>query len=261
MNIIVCIKQVPDTSEVRINPETNTLIREGVPSIVNPFDMYAIEEGLRIKERIGGKVTALSMGPPQAAEALREAFSLGVDEVLLLSDRSFAGSDTLATSYTLSKAIEKIGKFDIILCGKQAIDGDTAQVGPEIAEHLGIPFITSVRKIEEIKEDYIRVHRMMEDGYEVIETRPPVLLTVVKEINEPRPPSLKRKIQAKGLQVPVWTSKDLNVDEGRIGLNGSPTKVLKIFPPEIKGERKMLQGSLEEQIDSLIAELKGLGII
>ncbi|MEK6693383.1 MAG: electron transfer flavoprotein subunit beta/FixA family protein [Nitrospirota bacterium] len=261
MNIIVCIKQVPDTSEVRINPETNTLIREGVPSIVNPFDMYAIEEGLRIKEMIGGKVTAISMGPPQALEALKEAFSLGVDEVILISDRAFAGSDTLATSYTLSKAIEKIGLFDIILCGKQAIDGDTAQVGPELAEHLGIPFVTSVKKIDEIREGYLRVHRMMEDGYDVIETRPPALLTVVKEINEPRPPSLKRKIQAKNLQVPVWRKEDLDVDEKRLGLKGSPTQVLRIFPPEIKGERKILEGNLEEQIYKLVSELKGLGIL
>jgi electron transfer flavoprotein beta subunit len=261
MDIIVCIKQVPDTSEVRINPETNSLIREGVPSIVNPFDMYAIEEGLRIKEKIGGKVTAISMGPPQAIEALKEAFSLGVDEVILISDRAFAGSDTLATSYTLSKAIEKIGLFDIILCGKQAIDGDTAQVGPELAEHLGIPFVTSVKKIDEIREGYLRVHRMMEDGYDVIETRPPALLTVVKEINEPRPPSLKRKIQAKNLQVSVWRKEDLDVDENRLGLKGSPTQVLKIFPPETKGERKILEGSIEEQVEKLVSELKGLGIL
>ncbi len=261
MNIIVCIKQVPDTSEVRINPETNSLIREGVPSIVNPFDMYAIEEGLRIKEKIGGKVTAISMGPPQAIEALKEAFSLGADEVILISDRAFAGSDTLATSYTLSKAIEKIGLFDIILCGKQAIDGDTAQVGPELAEHLGIPFVTSVKKIDEIREGYLRVHRMMEDGYDVIETRPPALLTVVKEINEPRPPSLKRKIQAKNLQVSVWRKEDLDVDENRLGLKGSPTQVLKIFPPETKGERKILEGSIEEQVEKLVSELKGMGIL
>lgn len=261
MNIIVCIKQVPDTSEVKINPETNTLIREGMPSIINPFDMHAIEEGIRIKEKVGGKVTALSMGPPQAMEALREAFSMGVDEVFLISDRAFAGSDTLATSYTLSKAIEKLGGYDIILCGKQAIDGDTAQVGPELAEHLGIPFVTSVKKIDEIKEGYLRVHRMMEDGYDVIETRPPVLLTVVKEINEPRPPSLKRKMQAKNLQIPVWKKEDLNIDEERIGLKGSPTQVLRIFPPATKGERKILQGNLEEQVDRLVKELKGLGIV
>jgi electron transfer flavoprotein beta subunit len=261
VNIIVCIKQVPDTSEVRINPETNTLIREGVPSIINPFDMYAIEEGLRIKERMGGKVVAISMGPPQAAEALKEAFSMGVDEVLLISDRAFAGSDTLATSYILSRAIEKIGNFDIILCGKQAIDGDTAQVGPETAENLGIPFITNVRRIEEIRKDYIRVQRMMEDGYEVIESKPPILLTVVKEINEPRPPSLKKKIQAKTLQVPVWSNNELKAEENRIGLKGSPTWVVKIFPPETKGERKVLKGSLEEQLDTLVNELKGLGIL
>ena len=156
MNIIVCIKQVPDTTNVRIDPETNTLVRSGVQSIVNPFDMYAIEEGVRLKEKFGGLVTILTMGPPQAEEALREAISLGADEAVLVSDRAFAGSDTWATSYTLSRTIQKIGKFDIIICGKQAIDGDTAQVGPGIAAFLDIPQITFVKKIEDIKDFLIR---------------------------------------------------------------------------------------------------------
>ena len=157
MNIIICIKQVPETTEVRIDEKTNTLVREGVPSVINPFDMYALEEGLRIRERCGGKVTAISMGPPQAKEALREAISLGIDEAILLSDKAFAGSDTLATSYALSKTIGRIGNYHLIICGKQAIDGDTAQVGPEIAEVLDLPFVAYVRKIEEIREGYMDI--------------------------------------------------------------------------------------------------------
>ncbi|MEW6171050.1 MAG: electron transfer flavoprotein subunit beta/FixA family protein, partial [Candidatus Omnitrophota bacterium] len=191
MNIIVCIKQVPETTEVKINPETNTLIREGVKSIINPFDMYAIEEAVQLKEKFGGKAIALTMGPPQAEAALREAISFGLDEGILVCDRAFAGSDTWATSYTLAGAVKKIGSFDIIICGKQASDGDTAQVGPGIATHLDIPQVTYVKKVEEVKDNSMRVQRMMEEGFEVIETPLPALLTVVKEINTPRIPSLK----------------------------------------------------------------------
>ena len=197
MNIIVCIKQVPDTANVKIDPQTNTLIREGVESIINPFDMYAIEEAVRTKEKLGGSVLAVTMGPPQADAALREAISMGVDEAVLVSDRAFAGSDTWATSYTLACAIKKIGKFDIIFCGKQAADGDTAQVGPGVSMHLDIPQVTYVKKIEEVTPDHARVERMTEEGYEVIEVPLPVLFTVVKEINEPRIPSLKGKMRAK----------------------------------------------------------------
>ncbi len=165
MKIIVCIKQVPATTKVKINPETNTLIREGVESIINPFDAYAIEEGVRVREHCGGTVTVLTMGPPQAEAALREAISLGADEAVLLSDRAFAGSDTWATSYALAQGIKKVGDFDLIVCGKQAIDGDTAQVGPGIAEFLGIPFVAYIRKIEEINDSLLRVERLMDDGY------------------------------------------------------------------------------------------------
>jgi electron transfer flavoprotein beta subunit len=220
MNIIVCIKQVPETTEVRINPETNTLIREGVKSIINPFDMYAIEEGVRLKERFGGKVTAITMGPPQAEAALREAISMGVDEGILICDRAFAGSDTWATSYTLAGAIQKAGSFDLIICGKQASDGDTAQVGPGISTHLDIPQITYVKKIEEVKENAMRVERMMEEGFEIIETPLPALLTVVKEINEPRLPSLKGMMRAKQAKFTLWTQKELNLDPQKIGLCG-----------------------------------------
>ncbi|MCX7912971.1 MAG: electron transfer flavoprotein subunit beta/FixA family protein [Thermodesulfovibrionales bacterium] len=257
MKIVICIKQVPDTSEIKIDPVTNTLIREGVPSIINPYDLHAIEAGLQIKETKGGKVTVITMGPPQAEEALREAISMGVDEAYLISDRAFAGSDTWATSYTLSKAINKLG-YDIVICGKQAIDGDTAQVGPEIAEFLDIPHISYVKKIEEIEDSFIRVQRLMDDGYDVVESTIPVLLTVVKELNIPRLPSLRGKMAAKKASIPRLTKDDLDVKEENIGLKGSPTKVKNIFAPQFKGERKILQGDLEEQVNELIQILKDL---
>lgn len=260
MNIVVCIKQVPDTAEVRINPETNTLIREGVPSIINPYDTHGLEAGLRIKESVGGKVTVITMGPPQAETALREAISMGADDAILISDRAFAGSDTLATSYTLSRAINKLGA-DIILCGKQAIDGDTAQVGPEVAEFLNIPHISYVKKIDEIRSDYIRVHRLMEEGYDIVESTLPVLLTVVKELNEPRLPSLKGKMAAKKAEIKKWTASDIEADPGRLGLKGSPTLVKNIFAPEIKKDRKMFEGSIEDQVDALIEELRRFGCV
>lgn len=257
MNIVVCIKQVPDTAEVRINPETNTLIRDGVPSIINPYDVHALEAALQIREKAGGKVIAITMGPPQAEEALREAIAMGVDEVRLISDRAFAGADTWATSYALYKAIEKIG-FAIVLCGKQAIDGDTAQVGPEVAEFLEIPHISYVRKIEEVSEGSIRVQRLMDDGYDVVEASLPVLLTVVKEINVPRLPSLKGKMAAKKAVIPKMDLVAIGAEEENVGLKGSPTQVRNIFAPQAKADRKVLQGSIEEQVDALLQELRGL---
>lgn len=257
MKIVVCIKQVPDTAEIRINPETGTLIREGVPSIINPFDMHAIEAGLQIREKIGGKITVLTMGPPQAETALRDAISMGADDAILLSDRVFAGSDTWATSFTLSKAIEKLGA-DIIICGKQAIDGDTAQVGPETAEFLNIPHISYVRKIEDVSQNGIRVQRLMDEGYDIIESSLPVLMTVVKELNEPRLPSLKGKMAAKKAVIKKWGQSDILADENDLGLKGSPTQVKNIFTPEARSGRKMLEGKPEEQVDALIQELRGI---
>ncbi|MDD2751562.1 MAG: electron transfer flavoprotein subunit beta/FixA family protein [Candidatus Omnitrophica bacterium] len=257
MNIIVCIKQVPETTEVRINPETNTLIREGVKSIINPFDMYAIEEAIRLKEKFGGKITVISMGPPQADAALREAISLGADEGVLVCDRAFAGSDTWATSFTLSQAIKKLGEFDLIICGKQASDGDTAQVGPGISTHLDIPQVTYVKKIEEVKDNLMRVERMLEEGYEVIETPLPALLTVVKEINEPRLPSLKGLMRAKAAKITLLTQKELNLDSQSIGLCGSPTQVVKIFTPPQRTGGQMLQGEVPEIAEQLVKLLKG----
>lgn len=257
MNIIVCIKQVPETTEVRINPETNTLIREGVKSIINPFDMYAIEEAVRLKEKFGGKITALTMGPPQAESALREAISMGIDEAILVGDRAFAGSDTWATSYTLAKAIEKIKEFDIIICGKQASDGDTAQVGPGISMHLDIPQVTYVKKIEELKDNVLRVERLMEEGYEIIETPMPCLLTVVKEINTPRLPSLKGMLKAKSAKITAWTQKELNLDPQSIGLCGSPTQVVKIFTPPQRQGGQIFNLEPKEAADKIIELLKG----
>jgi electron transfer flavoprotein beta subunit len=272
MNIIVCIKQVPETTEVRINPQTNTLIREGVKSIINPFDMYAIEEAVRLKEKFGGKSTVITMGPPQADTALREAIAMGIDEGVLISDRAFAGSDTWATSYTVSCAIKKISGFDLILCGKQASDGDTAQVGPGISAHLDIPQVTYVKKIEEIypvrdkannltvsngvRDKFARVERMTEEGYEIIETPLPALFTVVKEINEPRLPSLKGMMRAKQAKITLWTQKELNLDSQKIGLSGSPTQVVKIFTPPPRVGGQMLKGETQEIVDSLVKLLK-----
>ena len=257
MTIVVCVKQVPDTAEVKINPETGTLIREGVPSIINPFDMHALEAGLQIKDGVKATVIVLTMGPPQAETALRDAIAMGADDGILLSDRAFAGSDTWATSFTLSKAIQKIGA-DIIICGKQAIDGDTAQVGPETAEFLNIPHISYVRKIEEITGTSIRVQRLMDDGYDVIESPFPVLLTVVKELNEPRLPSLKGKMAAKKAEIKKWGRADIMADENDIGLKGSPTQVKNIFIPEARSGRKILEGTPEEQVDALLQELRGI---
>jgi electron transfer flavoprotein beta subunit len=257
MNIVVCIKQVPDTAEVRINPETNTLVREGVPSIINPYDMHAIEAGLQIREKAGGKVTVITMGPPQAESALRDAISMGADEGVLLTDRAFAGSDTWATSYTLAKAVEKLGA-DIVICGKQAIDGDTAQVGPEMAEFMNIPHISYVRRTETIEAESIRVQRLMDEGYDVVESSLPVLLTVVKELNEPRLPSLKGKMAARKAEIRKWSSSDLGADADKIGLKGSPTQVKNIFAPKAKKDRKMLEGTLEEQVGALVRELGNL---
>jgi electron transfer flavoprotein beta subunit len=257
MNIIVCIKQVPETTEVRINPETNTLMREGVKSIINPFDMYAIEEALRLKERFGGKIMIVTMGPPQADAALREAISMGADEGYLVCDRAFAGSDTWATSYTLAGAIKKLGQFDLIICGKQASDGDTAQVGPGISTHLNIPQVTYVKKVEEATDKLMRVERMLEEGFEIIETSLPALLTVVKEINEPRIPSLKGLMRAKNAKITLFTQKELDLDPQQIGLCGSPTQVVKIFTPLSRTGGQMLKGEVPDIARELVELIKG----
>ncbi len=255
MNIIVCVKQVPGTNEVKINPETNTIIRDGVEAIINPFDEYAIEEGVRIKEKTDGSVTAISMGIPKVADLLRETVSVGVDNAVLLSDRAFAGADSLATAYALSMGIKKLGEYDLIICGKQATDGDTAQVGPSLAEKLGLPHTTYVRKIEEIREGYIRCQRMTDDGFEIIEMPLPAVITVVKEINEPRLPSIKGKLKAKKTEVKILTAEDIDADKELCGLKGSPTQVVRTFVPVHDVKSEMLEGDAREQAEMLADRL------
>ena len=227
-------------------------------SIINPFDMYAIEEALRLRDKLGGTVTALTMGPPQADSALREAIAMGVNEGILVSDRAFAGSDTWATSYTLAKALEKIGDYSVVLFGKQASDGDTAQVGPGVATHLDLPQITYVRKIEEIDENKIIAERLLESGYESIESPLPCILTVVKEINEPRLPSLKGKMAARKAEFKTWGAADIGAEADKLGLDGSPTKVVKIFSPAPREGGEMLEGDPAEIAAKLAEKLRSV---
>lgn len=256
MKIVVCVKQVPDAKDVRLDPETNTLAREGVESIMNPYDQHALEEAVRLKEQLGGEVTVITMGPPQAEEILRLAISCGADNGVLVSDRSFAGADTWATAYTLAKAIEKVGDFDLFLCGKQAIDGDTAQVGPGLAMRMDIPYLTCIQKVREADENKLIAERMMDDGYDIVEVEYPALLTVVKDINEPRVPSLKGKMKAKKAEIVMLSAEDIGAEPNCIGLPGSPTQVVKVFPPQPRGERAVFNGSLDEQLDQLVEKLK-----
>lgn len=256
MKIIVCVKQVPDAKDVRLDPNTNTLAREGVQSIMNPYDQHAVEEAVRIKESLGGEVTVLTMGPPQAEDVLRQAISCGADRGVLVSDRAFAGADTWATSYTLGRAIASLGEFDLVLCGKQAIDGDTAQVGPGLAMRLGIPFITCVQKVRQADGAGLVVERMMDDGYDVVKVNLPALLTVVKDVNEPRVPSLKGTMKAKKAVIQTLNATDIKAESEAIGLAGSPTQVVKVFPPEPRGERCVFSGTIDEQVEQLVAKIR-----
>jgi electron transfer flavoprotein beta subunit len=261
MKIAVCVKQVPETGQARWDPATNTMIRDGVPGVINPFDLYAVEEALRLKEKVGGVVVALSMGPPQVQDALREILAMGADDAVLLSDRAFAGSDTLATSRTLAAGIAALGPFDLVICGKQATDGDTAQVGPELAYRLDLPFVAYVRKVEEVRQDYLRVQRLMEYGYDVVETALPAVISVVKEINEPRLPSLKGKLRARSHQIRVLTLADLDLDASLAGLKGSPTQVVRIFTPPPRAHGEVLEGDPQAVADALVSRLRELKFI
>ena len=261
MNVVVCLKQVPGTTEVKIDAETNTLVRQGIKNIMNPLDTYALEEGVRIKERYGGKVTVISMGPPQAEEMLREAISLGADEAILLSDSAFAGADTWATAYTLATAINKLGQYDIIICGRQTFDGDTGQVGPELAEMLEIPFVAYVNRIEEMSDGQMRVQRMIDEGHEVIQAPLPAVITAIKDINVPRLPSLRGIAKSESAVIPVWNSQELGADPARVGLSGSFTRVIKVFFPERTRQAEVFQGELEEQVDRLVDKLKSAGLV
>ena len=260
MNIIVCMKQVPGTTQVKINPETNTLIRQGIENIINPFDVYALEEAVRLKEKHGGKVTVITMGPVQAEDALRECISLGADEVVLLSDRAFAGADTWATAFTLAGAIKKAMPYDLVICGRQTIDGDTGQVGPEMAEMLAVPFIAYVSEILAIDGASIKLKRLMEEGYETIESTLPAVITVAKEINLPRLPSLRGKMKARSAPVITWDRAAIGADEENVGLAGSSTQVIKIFFPQRVHHAEMLKGTPDEAAVALVDRLKNAGL-
>lgn len=265
MKICCCIKQVPGTTEVKINPETNTLVREGVETQINPFDLYALEEAVRTKERMTtagdpSTVTVMSMGPPQAEDALREAISLGADDAILLTDRAFAGSDTWCTSYVLALAVEKL-QPDLVFCGMQAIDGDTGQVGPGIAVHVNYAQVAYVAQINEIDSKRMVAKRLIEEGYETVEVRLPAVLTVVKEINEPRTPSLRGKMMAKKAEITRWTAADIGAPEDKIGLLGSPTQVVKVMTPPCRPGGETMTGEAQELADNLFDVLKCMEVV
>jgi len=259
MNIVACIKQVPETTEVRVDPNTNALIREGVKSIVNPFDENAVEAALQLKEAHGGKVTVVCMGPPQAEEALRHTLAMGADEAILLCDGAFRGSDTLATSYTLAAAIRKIGDVDLILCGKQAIDGDTGQVGPGLAERLGIPQVTFAIGLE-VADGKLRARRVLDDFFEVVEVKLPAVVTVVKQINDPRFPGMRSLLKAKRAPITTWTLADLGADATQTGFDGSPTQVITVWPPAKKTGGEMLEGEADDIAARLAEIIKNMNI-
>jgi electron transfer flavoprotein beta subunit len=263
LEIIVLVKQVPNTSQVKIDPKKGTLIREGVESIVNPEDLTAIEAAIQLRNKHGGKITAISMGPPQAKEALQEVLAMGADEAILLTDRAFAGADTLATSYTLGRCIETIGKFDLVICGRQAIDGDTAQIGPQVAEYLKIPQVTYVQKVQK-KGKTLIAERAVEDGREIIETPLPALITVIKEMNKPRFPSVPGIMNAcvfKERSIKTWNAADIHADFDNIGLDGSATWVTKTFSPELKRAGMKLEGTSQQIAQQLIEQLKARNLI
>ena len=257
MRINVPIKQVPETNAVRMDEETGTMIREGVEAIVNPLDLYAIEAAIRLRETGGpdAEVVAISMGPPRADKALREAIAMGVDSAVLITDKAFAASDTWATSYVLSRAIRRLGRFDLVVCGERATDGDTGQVGPGIAGFLDLPVITYVGRIDHVGDRTCRVHRLVESGYEVLEADLPVVLTVVKEVADPRLPTLRGKQRAKRVDVPAWGHDDLDVDLAKVGLKGSPTRVVKIFRPKVARQCETIPAADEVAVAAAVDRL------
>lgn len=261
MRIVVSIKQVPETTEVKIDQAANRVDTEGLTRIINPYDTYALEEAIRIKEASGATVAVITCGPEKADESLREALAMGADEAFLLSDPAFDGSDPVATAYIVARGIEKCGPYDLVIAGRQAMDGSSGQVGPSLAEELGVPTVSFVRKIEELKDDYIRVQRMTDDGYDVLEGPLPMLITVVKEINEPRLPSLKGLMKAKRVTIPVWSAVDIGVDPARVGPAGSPTRLSKVAPPPPRAGGEMLEGTPEEQVRKLVARLKAAKVL
>jgi electron transfer flavoprotein beta subunit len=265
VKIIVPIKQVPESSNVKMDPETGTVIRAGVETVVNPLDLYALEAALRVKEQYGGTVTAISMGPAQAMKALKEAVAMGCDEAALISDRKFGGSDTHATSYILSQAIRGIGAYDLIITGERATDGDTAQVGPGIAAWLDIPLATYVSTIGALEQGRIRLERLVEEGYQLLSVPLPCLVTVVKAVAVPRLPTLKGKIRSKDLQIPVLNSETMQLNPEYLGLTGSPTKVVRISTPKVTRGGRTVNArddiSLKASVDELVALLETKGVL
>jgi electron transfer flavoprotein beta subunit len=268
MKILVPVKQVPESSNVKMDPSTGTLIRTGVETVVNPLDLYAIETALRLKERFfphDGEITALSMGPPAAMRVLKEAAAMGCDRCALLSDKRFSGADTWATSYTLAQGAKKLGPFDIIITGERATDGDTAQVGPGLAAWLDIPVLTYVSKIEEIAEGRIRAERLVEEGYEMLDAPLPCLITVVNEIAVPRLPTLKGKLASMEMTIPVFSADDIGGNSQYFGLDGSPTRVAKIYAPSVSREGMMIgvsdEDSLKHAVDVLMDLLSEKGLV
>lgn len=262
MNILVCIKQVPETNKVEVDPVTGVLLRNGVDSKMNPYDLYALESALRLKEEHGGSISVISMGPPQAASIIKEAFAMGVDDGVLISDRRFGGADVLATSYAISQGIRKMNQFDIILCGKQTTDGDTAQVGPEVAEWLQIPSVSNVRKIVEVKDNCITIEMDMPNDIEITKVQFPCLLAVDKDIFQPRLPSYVKKMDTKDREVRMLSLDDMeDKDEKHYGLNGSPTQVQRIFPPESNNEREVWNGSGDDLTHRLFHKIKELKFV
>ena len=255
MNIIIPIKQVPETSNVKMDEKTGTIIRKGIESIINPLDLYAIEVGIQLKEKYGGTVMVITMGPPSAEKALKEAIAMGCDDGILVSGREFAGSDTWATSHVLANAIKKMGHYDLILTGERATDGDTGQVGPGIASFLELSLATYTSRIVNIDSENIIVERLIEDGYETLKLPLPSLLTVVKEISYPRLPTLRGKQRAKKTVIPKWTNEKLQLKQENLGLNGSPTRVVKISHPKVVRKGKIFQAHNEESINESIEQM------
>ncbi|NFA43315.1 electron transfer flavoprotein subunit beta/FixA family protein [Clostridium botulinum] len=255
MNIVVCVKQVPDTTAVKIDPKTGTLIRDGVPSIMNPEDKHALEGALQLKETLGAKVTVISMGLPMAKATLREALCMGADEAILLTDRALGGADTLATSKALAGVIAKLD-YDLVFAGRQAIDGDTAQVGPEIAEHLNIPQVTYVQGVESKGEGTLLVNRALEDGYEKIEIKTPCLLTAIEELNEARYMNVANIFSTNDDEIKVMSADDIDVDKAELGLKGSPTKVKKSMTKEVKGAGEVVNKPAKEAVTYVLGKLQ-----
>lgn len=255
MNIIIPIKQVPETGNVKMDEKTGTVVREGAASIINPLDLYAVETGIQLKEKLGGKITVITMGPRSAEKALREAISMGCDDGVLISGKEFAGSDTWVTSYVLSEAIKKIGDYDLILTGERATDGETGQVGPEIASFLDIPMAAYTSRIVELNTESVVVERLIEEEYEMLKLSMPALLTVVKEISYPRLPTLRGKQRAKKMDIPVWTKDSMELDEDNLGLKGSPTRVVKISSPQVLRNGMVIPADDEESTGRAVNQM------